>query len=157
MPRSQSMTKKRSVRVETEELSIRLVSFRRNYFIARRGTGHATFADDEAILDIDGIIERAARRSARRVDHSISVRLLNSTRYAQNERRDCRFFGSITLRGQQRSALAYLPSEVFWGLPSLFGEGASVIQLTLEPLAGGYGDLVSLYIASPDDPLSLIE
>lgn len=157
MTRTQALPVKRLRHVETESLSIKIISSRRNYFIARSGNGDEAFADDEAILDIEGIIERAEHRSARHVGHAISVRLLNSRRYKRDEVSDCPFFGSTALRGQQRSALAYLPSEVFWALPRLIGEGASLVQLTIEPMSGGYGDIVSLYVGRPDDPLSAMD
>jgi hypothetical protein len=154
MPKTRAKTPSSST--EVENLSINIRSFSRNYFIARSGSGDDAFTDDEAILDIDGIIERAEGRSGRHLEQPISVRLLSSKRYVKSEARDCHFFGSVTLRGRQRSALAYLPSEVFWELPFLLREGASVVQLTFERMTGGYGDLVSLYIGGPSDPLTAL-
>ena len=41
---------------------------------------------------------------------------------------EARFFGSLTLRGEHRSALAYLPQQPFWALPRLIERGAVILR-----------------------------
>ena len=97
-------SRKRAKRLEPEELTARILSYSRNYFIALPGVGEKAFGDDEAALDVEAIIDRVTeRRHSKHVGQPISFRLLHARRYGQDER-SCSFFGSMTFWGSQRSS-----------------------------------------------------
>lgn len=142
---------KRKVRTEPEQLTARFVRFKRNYFISRHNTSSDALVDDEATLVIDAVIEEISPRHQHTAGLSMEIWLLCARVYADEPSSETRFFGSVTLRGKQRSALAYLPDKPFWNFPDLIREGASLFEFRFTPLIRGYGDLLSLFLGYPED------
>lgn len=147
------MTKKRAraIREEPEELTARILKFSQNYFISRSARGDHAYIDDEAALEITGVITSIASRHKKHLNEPISFSLLHAVRYTGEVHELTPFFGSVTVRGQQRSALAYLPAEPFWRLPLLIERGANVVQVQFSPLRRGFGDMLSLFVGSETD------
>ena len=145
-----SRSGKPTARIEPEEITVRVLSFRRTYFIGRLG-GPQSVIDDEATLDVDAVIEGTSNRHAKHVGQGMLVRLLHSECRSENSSKVSSFFGTVTLRGQQRSMLAYLPEQPFWALPELIESGADTIQCTFIPMSSGYGDLLSFYMGRRDE------
>jgi hypothetical protein len=132
---------------EPEGLAARVSNLHRTYYISRTEVGDEALIDDEAEIELEAVIERISKRHRRHLNERISISLLSSKRYAPAERNLSAFFGLVTLRGQARSVYAYLPSEVFWQLPSLIDSSARVVELRFSPLARGSAELLSLYVA----------
>jgi hypothetical protein len=148
MAASAVRSRKRAKRVEPEELTARILSYSRNYFIALPGVGKDSVGDDEAALEVEGIIERVSqRRHVKHVGQPISFRLLHARRYQGHDEDGCSYFGSVTFWGSQRSVLAYLPREPFWALAGLIDAGSKIIQCTYLPMRGGHAELISFYLA----------
>jgi hypothetical protein len=103
--------------------------------------------EDEAITELSGSIERASPRHQTAVGETMTVSLLCAHRYPE-ERVDgtSGFFGSVCLRSGQRSALAYIPAQAFWNLPSLLECEVGHIQLRFEKVRYGTGELTSVFI-----------
>jgi hypothetical protein len=123
------------------------VSFSRSYLITFSDAGEDGAVDDEAILDIEAVIETINRRHLEHLGQQISLRLLHSRRYGGKTEHEPSCFGSVTLRGQERSVLAYLPREPFWALPSVIESGASILEISFSRTSSGFGDLLSLNLA----------
>jgi hypothetical protein len=138
---------KKVVHVEPEELIARIVSVRHNYFISRADGRGGTLVDDEAILDIEGAVTSISKRHCKHLGEPISISLIHAARYTGWKQDISPFFGSVRLRGSQRSALAYLPVEPFGRLPQLIDRGAQFLELRFSPLRHGFGELLSLYVA----------
>jgi hypothetical protein len=132
--------------IEPEELCARILKVRRSYFISRTDDYKEIFIDDEAQLEIDAVIEELPRRSRKHLGEAISISLLTARRYAPEDKSPTSFFGSVTLRGSNRSALAYLPSLPFWHMPDLIRDGAELLELTYTPMKQGFAHLLSLHL-----------
>lgn len=101
--------------------------------------------DDEAMLELVLMIETTSTRYRKHIGQTLELTVLSAHRYDGQASNGSSFFGSVTLRGAQRSALAYLPSEPFWSLPQLVSGGARWVQLQFTPLGHGHGTLIGLY------------
>jgi hypothetical protein len=60
------------------------------------------------------------------------ISLLSARNYSVQKQTVSAFFGSLTLRGSQRSALADLPPKPFWELPAIISGGLVVPGLELD-------------------------
>jgi len=143
-------SRKRVARSEPEEVTARILSYRRNYYVGRLA-GPESIVDDEAALEVDAVIEGASPRHRKHVGQPIAFRLLHSERGDEGPSRVSAFSGSVTLRGQQRSMLAYLPEQPFWALPDLIERGADIVQCTFVPMSSGHGDMLSFYLGRRDE------
>jgi hypothetical protein len=139
--------KRKSKVVEPEELCARVLSVQRRYYISRSDLGDKRFIDDEAQLEIEAVIESISTRHRKHVGEPLNLSLLSAHRYEPEERRSTAFFGSVSIRGTDRSALAYLPPQPFWALPDVICDGSKVIELTFTPMHRGFAHLLSLYVA----------
>ena len=81
----------------------------------------------------------------------MSISLIHANRYVGEGGASIPFFGSVNFRGSQRSALAYLPLEPFWRLPSLIERGAEIIRIEFSPMRHGFGELLNLWIGMKGD------
>ena len=141
---------KRAKYVPPEELRARILKVRRHYFITRSDDREKPFIDDEAEIQIDAVIEDVSAKHRKHLGEAISVTLLSARRYAPEDKAPTSFFGSVTMRGSQRSALAYLPPVPFWNVPTLIRDGAELLELTFTPMKRGFSDLLSVHIT--DEP-----
>ena len=130
-----------------EELRARIQTVHRAYFISRSDVRGENFIDDEAEIELQAVIEHVSTRHLKHLGQPITISLLSARRYSPKDHDQTAFFGSVTLRGTQRSALAYLPSEPFWHLPACISGGANLVELTFSRMLRGYSDLLSLNIA----------
>jgi hypothetical protein len=137
--------------VHPEQLTAGVVTFRRSYYLSRQDQSEEASADDEAALIINATIEHITERHKRVLGEPIEIQLLCAQRYGRKSGSETSFFGSVGLRGRNRSALAYLPKGPFWELPKLINEGASLFLLEFSPLWRGHGDLMSLFIGHRKD------
>jgi hypothetical protein len=136
--------------VQAEELRARVLKVRPRYYISRSDDYEKPVIEDEAELEIEAVIEQVSFRHRKHVEGTMSVSLLSAKRYAPEETNPTMFFGSLTLRGGQRSALAYLPSRPFWHLPRLISHGADLFEFTFTPLQRGFAHLLSVHVT--DEP-----
>ena len=143
-------TTKARLSPETAKLTARIVSYRRSYFIGYMGVKNE-FVDDEAVLDVEGVIERASKPYNKHLGLPVSFRMLHSERYGATKTRTMSPFGSISLQSRERWVLAYLPPQPFWALPDLISEGAQIIDCTFKPMRRGFGDLLSMYLGREED------
>jgi hypothetical protein len=142
---------KQAVRVEPEEFTARVISFRQSYYISRSDGRGGSLIDDEAILEVEATIDAISERHRKHIGECISISLLNANRYT-GERGDVSpFFGSVTFRGTQRSALAYLPAGPFATLPQLIERGADTVQVQFSALRHGWGELLNLWLGTRGD------
>lgn len=139
--------------VEPEELRARILNVRRRCYISRSNDYENPLIDDEAEIEIEAAIEHISARHQKRLGETMSISLLAANRYAPEEGTPTYFFGSVTMRGDYRSALAYLPSPPFWEIPALIGHGALLIELTFTPMKQGFAHLLSLYVT--DEPTTV--
>jgi hypothetical protein len=127
--------------------SIKSTSF--TYFIAANRAKERQFVEDEAIIDLTATIVKidppnsdhfgaeieCSLVCARRFDETISLANLGRP-----------FFLSVTLKRNQRSMLAYLPSDAFWALEAQLGRGSIThIELSYLRPFRGWGDLTSIH------------
>jgi hypothetical protein len=129
------------------------VKVRRRYFISRSGDYDNPFIDDEAQIEIDAVIEDAPRRHRKHLGEVMKVSLLCANRYAPGDESPTAFFGSVTIRGQQRSTLAYLPAQPFWQLPAVIHDGSDLLELSFTPTKQGFAHLLSLHVT--DEPTAV--
>jgi hypothetical protein len=151
MPSSKRNPRKRSAAFEREELTAKILSFRQNYYLSRYDQGEEALVDDEAALVIDAVVEQISARHIRHLGKPIEISLLHAERYPRKPDAEARFFGSLTLRGEHRSALAYLPQQPFWALPRLIERGAVILQLHFASLWRGRSSLLGLFVGWPSD------
>jgi hypothetical protein len=146
--------RRRAKYVPPEELRARILKVRRRYFISRSDDYEKPLIDDEAEIEIDAVIEDVPRRHRKHLGEEIKISLLSAKRYAPEDKAPTTFFGSVTMRGGQRSALAYLPSQPFWHVPALISEGAELLELTFTPARRGFAHLLSLHLT--DEPTTML-
>lgn len=137
-----------------EEISARIVASRRSYFISRSEAGEDTFIDDEAEFEIEPVIEKSSKRHRRNLAQAITISLLSACRHAPERSSNSSFFGSVTLRGSDRSAVAYLPAETFWHLPSMLLAGCNVVEFSFTRLRRGFAHLLSLQLTDQPSGVS---
>ena len=111
------------------EVWIRVASYKRKYYISRPDLGSDGRTNDEAQLEIEGTIEAVSPPHKKHLGAVLELSLLSAQDYSSDRSSVSPFFGSVTLRGSQRSALAYLPPKPFWELPAVIGSGAIHIAL----------------------------
>ena len=142
----------------TGEAWARIHSCRSKYYISRNDLARDEVCriDDEAQLEIVATIEVITPAQRAHLGEQIFISLLAATKYAPEDR-SAPFFGSVSLRGQQRSALAYLPSRPFWELPAIIRGGAGNICLGWTSMRRGYAELGSIFLGDDEDRIELLE
>jgi hypothetical protein len=112
----------------------------RKYFISRTDGRVEAQIDDEAQLEITAMITAISLHHKKHLGWPMHISLLSAQIYTARERTTSAFFGSLTLRASQRSALAYLPPKPFWELPAMISEGSRI--------AAGHSDPDALLLRS---------
>lgn len=138
-------------RIEQEELRARILSVSRSYYVSSAEVGEVAYIDDEAILELEGLIEGVSPRHRKHLGLPITISLLSARRYSPQREPGSAFFGSINIRGASRSALSYLPAKPFWHIPEMIAGGADCIELRFAPLVRGYAPLSSVWIGKQSD------
>lgn len=133
----------------------RIHSVRRNYYISRSGLGEASRCDDEAVIELATTVEAVSPEYRKHLGQPFSVSLLSARTYSDDPAEPASFFGSVTLRGSQRSALAYLPPAPFWAAPTLIRDGASLICVGFEPMARGFASVTSIFLGDDEHHMEL--
>lgn len=141
--------RKRTGYVPPEEIIARIERHRLSYYLSRPDNLDPSGLGDEALLDIEALIEIASPRHSSQVGETIEITLACARSYrpedATSQQNRPVLFG-VTLTRSQRSSLSYLPSEAFWPIPSLIKDGLYThIELRFSPLFRGHGDLLSIW------------
>ena len=154
-------TEKRSARRTKEnsgEVWARILSQKSKYYISQTELRDETCRiDDEAQLEIVAMIDAITPALRKHLGGELTVSLLAAEQYAPQAATAGRFFGSVNMRGSQRSALAYLPSQPFWALPALIAGGASYVCIGWNCMRQGYAELSSLFVGDAEDRAYLLE
>lgn len=141
--------RKRTGYVPPEEIVARIERHRLSYYLSRPDNLDPSGLGDEALLDIDAVIEMASPRHRSQVGETIEITLACARTYRPEDANSPQnrpvLFG-VTLTKSQRSSLSYLPGEAFWPIPSLIKDGLYThIELRFSPLFRGQGDLLSIW------------
>lgn len=132
------------------EVWIHIQSYKRKYFISLADHGANDRSSDEAQLRIMGMIRAISPALKKHMGYSIEVSLLCAQSYTAHNT-STTLFGSLTFRGSQRSALAYLPPQPFWHLPSVIERGSSWLSLSWKSIYRGHATLNSIYLGDDGD------
>lgn len=134
---------------QPEMLVARIESFEQTYYISEyrtRGAG----ADDEALIDIVGLIERTSPRHKQHCGEQIGITLACAYTYnkeGSTPTSDKPFLLNMNLRKNNRSFMAYLPSVAFWAIPRMIDTGrVTHIHAMFAPLHRGDSELLSVYL-----------
>lgn len=130
---------------------VRIESFTRKWYISRTDLSAAERVDDEAQLELVATIEAITPAQKKHLGASMDISLLSAQVYSADGSSGPPFFGSLTLRGAQRSALAYLPPRPFWQLPGLIEVSSTRLSLGWDSMHRGAADLVSLFVGDETD------
>ena len=141
--------RKRTGYVPPEEILARIERHRLSYYLSRPYSLDPSGLGDEALLEIEAVIEMASTHHSSQVGETIEITLACARSYrpenATSQQNRPALFG-VTLTRSQRSSLSYLPSEAFWPIPSLIKDGLYThIELRFSPLFRGHGDLLSIW------------
>ena len=128
------------------EVWVSVVSYKRKYYISRTDIGPQGRIDDEAQLEIVATAEAITRAQKKHLGETMYISLLCAQGYSEERPTVSAFFASITLRGSQRTALAYLPPTPFWELPAVISQGATWLCLGWSSMHRGYADLTSVFV-----------
>lgn len=141
--------RKRAGYVPPEEIVARIERHRLSYYLSRPDNLDPSGLGDEALLDIEAVIEMASPRHSSQIGETIEITLACARTYRPEDatspqNRPVLF--RVTLTRGQRSSLSYLPGEAFWPIPSLIKDGLYThIELRFSPLFRGQGDLLSIW------------
>jgi hypothetical protein len=102
-------------------------------------------------LEIAATIEAISPSQKKHLGAEMDISLLSAQNYSRGSETASVFFGSLTLRGSRRSALAYLPPQPFWQLPALISEGANWLSLGWSEIHRGGADLMSVFLGDEAD------
>ena len=130
---------------------VKVAGYTRKYFITRTDVGAAARIDDEAQLEIAGTIEAISPAQKKHLGAAMHISLLSAQNYSAESKTVSAFFGSLTLRGSQRSALAYLPPKPFWELPAIISGGSYWLCLGWNSMRRGFADLTSVFVGDDAD------
>jgi hypothetical protein len=81
----------------------------------------------------------------------MDISLLCAEDYSSTPSSVSAFFGSLTLRGSQRSALAYLPAMPVWEMPAMIAAGSTWLCLGWKVIHRGFADLNSVFAGDEAD------
>ena len=133
------------------EVWVRITSYKRKYYISRSDVGAAWRTDDKAQLEVIATIEAISAAQKKHLGANMEISLLCAQDYSPESKGGPAFFGSVMLRGSQRSALAYLPPKPFWELPSIISEGSSWLCLGWSAIHRGWAELTSVFAGDSSD------
>lgn len=110
------------------------------------------FSTEEAILDIGGKIIHAEKRFRQHIGQDIEVSIVNERRLHSKPKEAAsgsHFFGTLTLRKNQRSAFFYLPTDSLWEVMRLIQSGIfQSLELRSEHLNRSTQRLLSVHFAN---------
>lgn len=129
----------------------KIEGYTRKYFISRSDVGNDRLIDDEAQLEIEATIQAISPAQKKHLGAAIQISLLSAQNYSSDKQPVSAFFGSLTLRGSQRSALAYLPQKPFWEFPALIAGGSDWLCLGWDSMHRGFADLTSVFVGDEAD------
>jgi len=145
---------RREPKSEPEKLIAKIEHVEPSYYIS--GDGCRT--GDEATLDITATIERISPRHKQHIGQTLEITLLISRSFDFEDPKavlEKPHLFSIHLRKDQRSILAYLPSDAFWRIPQMIDLGATHIETRFTPMRRGSGEVQSLHVAPLAKALSI--
>ncbi|MGF6311913.1 hypothetical protein ABIB82_005890 [Bradyrhizobium sp. i1.8.4] len=146
-------TRKRNAKFDPEHHLIgRIQSSSFSYYISDHHAQGHQFVDDEAIIDLNTTVVKIEPPSADHLGAELTCSLVCARRFNEDLAKNSTgrpFFLSVTLKRNQRSMLAYLPSDAFWALQSRLEAGSVThVELSyLKPIRG-VGELTSIHIRS---------
>jgi hypothetical protein len=130
----------------------RILSSSFSYFIADHHTQGHQFVDDEAIIDLTTTVVMMEPPNADHLGAVLECSLVCTRRFDDNLTKSSAgrpFFLSVTLKRNQRSVLAYLPSDAFWALQSRLEAGSVThVELSYRKPIRGAGELTSIHLRS---------
>lgn len=147
-------TRKRGIATrpdDTGEVWAKIISHRSKYYVSRRDPGDDCRIDDEAELEIVATIDAITPAFRKHLGQEMVISLLAAEKYGPNERDSSPFFGSVNLRGAQRSALAYLPSTPFWALPAMIRDRDAWVCIGWTLMKRGHAHVSSVFIGDAQD------
>ncbi|WP_375777828.1 hypothetical protein ACE103_42835 [Bradyrhizobium sp. ma5] len=145
--------RKRNTKSDPEHHLIgRIQSNSFSYYISDHHTQGHQFVDDEAIIELSTTVVKIEPPNADHLGAELACSLVCARRFdgslAENGT-GRPFFLSVALKRNQRSMLAYLPSDAFWALQSRLEAGSIThVELSyLKPVRGA-GELTSIHLRS---------
>jgi hypothetical protein len=137
------MPRRTKSQVETFTLAAAIESIERSYFIGEHREHRRV--DDEAILTISGVIERISKRHKRHAGGAIEMQFVCARSFDREKPLpaiDQPFLLSVSFRGENRSLMAYLPSDAFWALPEMItSQAVTHVEAEFGPSHSGHADL----------------
>ena len=123
-----------------------------SYFIANHGARESPdVIDDEALIEMQARIIEIEPTQPDHIGKPIACTLLISRRFlgtASGNKVDKPLLYSVTLRKNQRSMLAYLPSDTFWACqPQIISGTLRRIEIRYAKPTRGTGELESLHVS----------
>jgi|SRR5689334_11749486 hypothetical protein len=142
---------------DSGEAWAKIVGGRASYHISFDEPGEKPRADDEAEVEVIATIDAITPSQRKHLGQNIVIALLTAEKYGETDDRAVHFFGSVNLRGSQRSALAYLPSRPFWALSGLIDQPDVWICIGWSYMNGGHGPLRTVFIGDAAHRERLLE
>jgi hypothetical protein len=106
--------------------------------------------DDEAIIDLNTTVVKIEPSNLDHLGAELECSLVCARRFDEslpNNSAGRPFLLSVTLKRNQRSMLAYLPSDAFWALQSILETGTVThVELSYRKPIRGAGDLTSIHL-----------
>ena len=130
---------------------VQITRYARKYFISRSGLGDDELIDDEAQLEITAAIQAISPAHKKHLGATMQISLVSAHNYSVEKPIVPAFFGSLTFRRSQHSALAYLPPQPFWQLPAMITEGSTWLRLGWSSMHRGSADLTSVFFGDDTD------
>ncbi|WP_143099533.1 hypothetical protein [Bradyrhizobium sp. cf659] len=145
--------RKRNANVDPEYRLIgRIHSTSFSYFIAGHHTEGHQFLDDEAIINLSTTVVKMQPPNADHLGAELECSLVCARRFDESSPKSGAggtFFLPVTLKRNQRSVLAYLPSDAFWALQSRLEAGSVThVELSYVKPIRGAGELTSIHLRS---------
>jgi hypothetical protein len=131
-------------------LTARIDTVAQTYFIA--ADDHAgSRVEDEAILNIVGVIESIGPRHQRFLGQPLEMAFICATLFEGKHptpKADKAVLLPLELRKDRRSLMAYLPSDAFWALSRMIPERLIThVEARFSGLRYGTADLLSVYFS----------
>jgi hypothetical protein len=130
-----------------EKMVAKIISMRRSSYISEQRSSGG-FVDDEAMIELVGEIAFISKRHKKEIGKPIDITLACARRFENEGPPTNRpFLVMMNLRKDQRSLMAYLPADAFWGMPAvLSSDQECCIEAWFEPTRSGSGALLSLWL-----------
>lgn len=151
--RKAGMSKKQKKPLAEETYLIEVSSTKSSYYISKHVSPDPYYdgkTDDEYIFDVVGkIIKSPKRHSNKHLKQECEISLLSAIQYIKGKdiihEKEPHFFGNMTLRGQQRGGLVYLPNTRLMHIEHQIRASVfKYIEITSEYLERGHGSVISI-------------